>query len=222
VRLPRLQVLLVSPNAGKSRARLNLGPAVYSLDLGFRDFLISGKAALLELGRAIARNLSPERVGDEVGNFATQVKGAATSQATLDALPEFQAFGKLLSSPSQSERVRGINQLGSTAHPALVEPFANLLKLDPSESVRAAAASVLIRLGSSESLEAATAALSDASQSVQLETVLGLLKRGDPKINESLLAHSAGLCAAARRILDADRGQKVEEAATPRATVRSS
>lgn len=213
VRLPRLHVLLVSPNANTLRVRLNLGPSVHSLDVGFQDFLISAKTLLPELGNTITENPAPERVGAEVETFAIRVKSAATSQATLEALPEFQAFGKLLSSASQSERVRGINELGATAHPALIERFTVLLKNDLSESVRTAASSTLIRMGSAESLEAAKVGLSDKSQAVQLETVLGLLKRNDTETNKVLL-NVASLCPAAQRIVNGQLGTKIEEVTT--------
>lgn len=204
-RLPRLQVLVVGPRASQLANRLQLGPAVHALDVGFRELLVTSAAGLIALAERLSGWRTADDVSTAVRQFIEDVSANAETEAVLQANPEFALYGRMLADESMAQRARGAAALGNHSHPAIVRKLAAVLKNDPEESVRTAAVSALIRLGTADAIASAAAALKDPSTSVQLEAVVGLVSRlPDASVKTVLESAAPSLAGPAKRILDAE------------------
>jgi SIR2-like domain/HEAT repeats len=202
-RLPRLQVLLLSPNASRSLSRLGMGAGVQALDVGFRELLTTSSVALETLGRQVQAAQTPDAVGAAVRDFTAEVTANTKASDAMQANPELAVYDRMLRDESVAQRARAADALGAFAHPGVVHRLTEVLKSDPSESVRAAATSALIRVGTPNAIEAAFVGLRDSSKTVQLEAVTGLLTRlPDAAVTAALEQAKAGLSTAAQQILE--------------------
>lgn len=202
-RLPRLQVLLLSPNASKNLARLGLGTSAYALDVGFRELLTTSAPALESLGRRVHDMQTPQEVGVVVRDFMAEVQENANADEAIKKNPELAVYDGLLRDTSVAQRTRAAAALGGYAHPSVVHRLAGVLKNDLADSVRAAAVGALIRMGTADAVSAAFAGLQDSSTAVQLEAVTGLLSRlSEAPVIAALESAKATLSKVAKQILE--------------------
>jgi hypothetical protein len=204
-RLPRLQVLFLSPNASGHVLRLGLGTSTHSLDIGFREFLTTSGLALEQLGLDVQAAQTPEAVAEAVRAFVAEVTTNAQSDEIFTGNAELGLYNRMLTDPSVAQRARAASALATHSHPAVVRRLRSVLREDSSESVRAAAVGSLIAIGTTDAIEAACAGLGDGASAVQLEAVTGLLSRlPNTMIVERLEAVRPTLSKAAKNILDSE------------------
>lgn len=202
-RLPRLQVLLVSPNASQNLQRLGLGDGACALDIGFRELLLGVGDSLDTLARTVQGVETPDAVAAAVQVFIGEVQANAAADLAMRGSPELEIYARLLKDQSAAQRARAATALGGHAHPGVVHRLKEVLRQDTSEHVRAAAVGALIRVGTAAAIAEALSGLKDASSVVQLEAVTGLLSRPQSATTTEALEGARGtLSRAAVQILD--------------------
>lgn len=143
----------------------------------------------------------------ETADALKQFTTAADSEAVINANPDVSALVVQLTSSSIAVRARAAAALGAHRHAAVVIRLATVLRDDPDEFVRAAAASALVCLGTVQPIEVVGAALRDQSGAVQMEAVVALSsKPAEPVIRTMLNTALPGPHGAARRVTETELG----------------
>jgi len=174
-RMPRLQVLMISPHASDNIRRLNWDGKAQAADVGFKEFLLTSTGALQRLGQTLQGALNPDEVRHAVSAFVTEVSANVELDSMMKANPELERYRRLLESNNIAHRAQATEALATIAHPSVVERLATVMRDDRSEFVRTSAVSALIRIGSPAAIRAVENAFADVSISVQLEAMAGLI-----------------------------------------------